>query len=264
MAVIALLNQKGGVGKSSICFHISGTLAQLGRRVLLIDGDPQSSLSQGFLGPQATRRLDPSETIASVYAGDAIADRVIRPTGLQGIDLLPGSRLATDYNVPAPHESDWTLQVAIRDFLDGVDGYHFVLIDCPPNLHLCSWAALVASTHILVPLQPEDFGSQGLTDVHESIDRVRAGPNPSLVLCGYLLNMVNARATVHRVFEERLRGLYGDAVFATKVPLSLDFKESIVARAPVSVHKPRGVAAKSFRSLADELLSRLEYVHVQI
>jgi len=265
MATLACLNQKGGVGKTSICFHISGTLAAMGRRVLLLDADPQASLTQGFWGPQFTRRLAADETVAAVFAGDAIPDKVIRPAGITGVDLLPGSRLATDYNVPNPHLAEWPLQTSLRDFLDGVAGlYNTVLIDCPPNLHLCSWSALVASTHIIVPLQPEDFGSQGLADVHESIDRVRSGPNPLLSLCGYVLNMVNSRATVHRVFEERLRSLYGSDVLDTKIPLSLDFKESIVARKPVAQHKPRGVAAKAVRALADELTSRLESAHVQV
>jgi chromosome partitioning protein len=259
VAVITMLNQKGGVGKTSTCYHLAGTLAQLGRRVLLVDNDPQASLTQGFLGPQATRQLGPSESIASVYSQDAIVDSVIRPAGIPGIDLLPGSRHATDFNVPSPHSADWTTQTALRDFLgDVAGGYDLVLIDCPPNLHLCSWAALVASDGLVVPLQPEDFGAQGIADVQESIDRVLGGPNPALALLGFLITMHNARATVHQIFEQRLRTLYGALVFETMIPISLDFKEAIIQRKPVAQYKPRGAAAKAMKALAAELAKRQE------
>jgi chromosome partitioning protein len=256
--VVTMLNQKGGVGKTSTCYHLAGTLAQLGRRVLLVDNDPQASLTQGFLGPQTTRQLGPAETIAAVYAQDAIAAQVVRDVGVPGVALLAGSRLATDYNVPNPHEAEWPTQMALRDFLaDVADGYDLVLIDCPPNLHLCSWAALVASDHLVVPLQPEDFGAQGIADVQESVDRVIDGPNPALSLLGYLITMHNARAAVHQVFEQRLRTLYGMSVFETMIPASLDFKEALIQRKPVAQYKPRGAAAKAVKALASEMAARL-------
>lgn len=258
MAVITMLNQKGGVGKTSTCYHLAGTLSQLGRRVLLVDNDPQASLTQGFLGPQATRQLDPSESIASVYTQDAIAETVIRYAGIPGVDLLPGSRHATDINVPSPHSADWATQTALRDFLGEVTGYDLILIDCPPNLHLCSWAALVASDALVVPLQPEDFGAQGIADVQDSVDRVLDGPNPGLALLGFLITMHNPRAAVHQVFVQRLRTLYGEQVFETMIPISLDFKEAIIQRKPVAQYKPRGAASKAMKALATELTARLE------
>jgi chromosome partitioning protein len=258
MPVIAALNQKGGVGKTSTCYHLAGTLALFGHRVLLVDNDPQASLTQGFLGPQATRRLDAAETIVSVYRQDAVPDQVIRPSGVEGIDLLAGSRLAGSFNVPDPHLADWSVQVALRDFLAEVrDRYAFVMIDCPPNLHLASWASLVASDALIVPLQPEDFGAQGITDVQESISRVAAGPHPALKLLGLLITMNNGRLAVHKGFERLLRAHYGPAVFETTIPISADFKESIVQRKPVALYKPRGAAAKALRALADEIAARL-------
>jgi chromosome partitioning protein len=258
MPILTALNQKGGVGKTSTCYHLAGTLSLQGKRVLLVDNDPQASLTQGFLGPQATRQLDPSATIAAVYAQEAIAGLVIRPTGLPGVDLLPGSRVAASYNVPDPHRADWPVQVALRDLLAEVaGGYDLVLIDCPPNLHLASWASLVASDALVVPLQPEDFGAQGIADVRESIDRVASGPNPSLRLLGFLITMANSRLAVHKGFEQMLRTLYGPAVFETVVPISTDFKEAIVQRKPVPMYKPRGAAAKVLKALADEITARL-------
>jgi chromosome partitioning protein len=258
MPVLTALNQKGGVGKTSTCYHLAGTLSLQGKRVLLVDNDPQASLTQGFLGPQATRQLDPGQTIAAVYAQDAVAGMVIRPTGLPGVDLLPGSRLAASYNVPDPHLADWPVQVALKELMAEVaGGYDLVLIDCPPNLHLASWASLVASDALVVPLQPEDFGAQGIADVKESIDRVVSGPNPDLRLLGYLITMSNSRLAVHKGFEQMLRSIYGTEVLETTIPISTDFKEAIVQRKPVAMYKPRGAAAKVLKALAEELFGRL-------
>src|SRR4051812_41955811 len=145
--VITMLNQKGGVGKTSTCHHLAGTLAQLGRRVLLVDNDPQASLTQGFWGPLATRQLPAEKTITAVYRGDMpFPDALIRPTGIESVDLVPGSRYATEFNVPMPHRSPAQDQACLRDFLAEIrDVYNMVLIDCPPNLHMASWAALTAS-----------------------------------------------------------------------------------------------------------------------
>jgi chromosome partitioning protein len=223
-----------------------------------VDADPQSSLTQGFLGPQQTRSLDPTQTVAGVLAGDAILAHAIHPTGLAGVDLIAGSRLAASANVPDPHLASWPVQVTLRDFLaDAKASYDLVLIDCPPNLHLCSWAALVAADSLIVPVMPEDFGAQGLADVQESVARVVAGPNPRLALAGYLITMINVRRTVHQIYEERLRVTYGDHVFATRIPESVDFVEAIARREPVAQYKPRGAAAKAIKTLANELDSRL-------
>jgi chromosome partitioning protein len=227
--------------------------------VLLVDNDPQSSLTQGFLGPNATRQLDPSETVAGVYAQEAVPALAVRSSGFAGIDLVPGSRHAASFNTPDPHTGDWPLQIALRDFLaEAAAEYDLVMIDCPPNLHLCSWAALVASDALIVPLQPEDFGAQGIADVLESIHRVTAGPNPSLRLLGFLVTMVNGRLAVHKGYEQLLRATYGADVFSTTVPISADFKEAIMQHSPVAMYKPRGAAAKALRALADELAERLE------
>jgi chromosome partitioning protein len=131
-----------------------------------------------------------------------------------------------------------------------------VLVDVPPNLHLCSWAALVASTGLVVPLQPEDFGAQGIADVRESVERVQAGPNPQLRLLGYLITMISVRRAVHKLYENRLRQLYGDAVFAAMVPESVDFVEAIAQRKAVAQYKPKGAAAKAVRAIAAELDAR--------
>jgi chromosome partitioning protein len=258
MAVITALNQKGGVGKTSTCHHLAGTLALMGRRVLLVDNDPQSSLTQGLLGPSAALAIDPAETVAAVYAGDAFPEQVVRPSGIAGVDLVPGSVHSTRHNVPVPHEADWGAQTCLRSFLADVrDRYDLVLIDCPPNLHLCSWAALVASDYLVVPLQPEDYGAQGIADVQAAAARVVAGPNPGLALLGYLITMVSPRRTVHQLYEERLRAAYGLDVFEARIPEAADFVEAVARRLPIAHYKPKGAPAKAIRALAEELEARL-------
>jgi chromosome partitioning protein len=254
-----MLNQKGGVGKTSTTHHLAGTLAQLGHRVLAVDNDPQASLTQGFLGPQVTRLIPGNQTVASVYAGDEpYPEQIIRPSGVEGIDLVAGSKLAARFNVPEPHLAGYELQTCLREFLGQVDGrYGLVLIDCPPNLHLCSWAALAASDFLIVPLQAEDYGAQGIIEVQESIDLVTSMVNPGLVLLGYLLTMFNPRLGIHQLYAGTLRESYGPFVFDTTIPIATDYKEAIASRKPIAQHKPKGAAAKAVKALAAEVLGRI-------
>jgi chromosome partitioning protein len=259
MAVIAAVNLKGGVGKTSSVMHLSGALAQMGRKVLAVDADPQSSLTAGFLGIDEARALDPASTIAAVLAGeDPYPEAVIRPTSFQGISLLAGSRHAVGYNVPHPHLTPYVDQVRLREFLDQVRGdYDLVLVDCPPNLHLCSWAAMASADALLVPVQPENFGSQGTVDVLESAAAVRATVNPAMGPAWFVVSMLAARRAIHQAFVEGLRAGHGDAVFEAAIPEAVDFVEAVVALKPIGHLKPKGAAAKAVKAVAEELLQRL-------
>ena len=162
-AVISLLNQKGGVGKTSSCHHLAGALSAMGKTVLLVDNDPQASLTQGFFGPEAMRATGAGASVAALYDPDyaAVPEAVVRPTGVAGVAIVPGSVGLTRYNQLPPDR--WAdSEHGVREFLDEVkEGYDLVLIDNPPNLHLCGWAALTASDGIVVPLQAEDYGARG-------------------------------------------------------------------------------------------------------
>jgi chromosome partitioning protein len=260
--IITALNQKGGVGKSSTTYHLAGTLAHEGRSVLLLDLDPQASLTQAFIGPDAMRALPRSRSIASLF-GDGITpspDSLILPTQFERIGLVPGSIHLTSHNVPDPHRSPRDDQRAVAEMTAEVRGqFDFILIDCPPNLHLCSWAALVASDSIIVPLQAEDFGSQGIASVLDSVEAVQARANPKLRLLGYLLTMFNPRLAIHRAYEGTLRDQYGAEVFETTIPLATDLKEAISLRKPIVAHKARGASAKVFHALAAEVIRRSSF-----
>jgi chromosome partitioning protein len=257
--VISILNQKGGSGKSSTAVHVGGALALLGHRTLLVDNDPQASLTQGVFGPEVARRVGEAESVTAVYDPHfaPAPEALIQATGLERLSILPGSGTLADRNM-TPRAGWPGSEDGLRDFLDEVrDRFDVVLIDCAPNLYLCSWAALVASDFLVTPLQPEDFGAQGIPDVSKSVALVQAGPNPALRLAGYLLTMTDKRLGIHAAYETMLRELYGPAVFTNHFPLAKDYKEAVAARAPIGVYKPRSAAAKAVRAIAEELLERV-------
>jgi chromosome partitioning protein len=259
VVTITFLNQKGGVGKTSSCFHLAGTLSRIGHRVLLIDNDPQASLTQGFFGPDATRAIGPDQSVAALFEPDAdpAPEALIVATGFPGISIVPGSIALTRWN-KMPDEAWPDSERGVRSFIEAVGSEaEICLVDCPPNLHLCSWAALVASDFIVVPLQPEDFGSQGLAPVRESVAEVQGGPNPSLQLAGFLLTMYDKRLAVHTTYESTLRDLYGDAVFRNVVPRAKDFVEAVTFRKPLAFHKPKCAPAKALEAVALEMLARV-------
>ena len=259
MIVVSMLNQKGGVGKTSSTYHLGGTLAALGHRVLLVDNDPQASLSQGVWGQGPTFDLDPAETIAAVYRGEAHQPaELVRPTDFPNLSIVAGSEAATLANVPDLDEVPAEVAESMRDFLGYLDDqFDYVLIDCPPNLYLCSYAALIASDFIIIPLQPEDYSAQGIDTVMRSIQRVQYGPNPALRLLGLLLTRVSKKA-LHVTYEGKIRASYGEQVFKAVVPDSVTYCESIAFRQPISTYRPKGQPALRIKELAGEFLARIE------
>jgi chromosome partitioning protein len=227
--------------------------------VLLVDADPQASLSQGLLGPEVARAITPVHTIAAIFdeAGGPPVGKLILPTPIEGVSLLAGSEAMEDLNVTRPSETG-ALQFALRDALGEVAaGYDLTLIDCPPSVQLASWSALVAADGVVVPLQAEDYGAQGLVAIRRSIARVQAEANPGLKLVGYLIAMFNRSLGVHVSYEADLRQVYGRDVFDAVIPLATTFKEAVILRQPVGHYKPKSAAAKVVAGLADELLERL-------
>jgi chromosome partitioning protein len=256
--IASFLNRKGGVGKTSSVFHLAGSFAS-NRRVLVLDLDPQASLSQGYFGPQFVEELPKVATVAALFDDGYDPDpaEMVRETGFANIAIVPANNDLTDHNTPRPEEAG-EYEDALRDFLGEVkDHFDVVLIDCPPNLQLCSWAALVASDFVVVPVIPEDFSSQGLIYVQQAIDLAMTRRNPRLRLLGYMLTMYNQRLGIHRAYEKLLREQYQDLVFENVFPLATAFKEAVTRRRPITEDKPKSAAAEATMTLSREIVERV-------
>lgn len=256
---ICLINQKGGCGKSSTCFHLSGAFSAGGYRVLLVDLDPQGSLSQGFLGPAVVEQLRANETTAVLFDEAAFfADRsgLLRATPISGITIAPANQHLAPFNSPTP-ESTGMFQYVVREFLDEfAASFDVILIDCPPNLYRCSWTAMIASDHVVIPVPPEDFGTQGLRAVHQSIEQARK-LNPGLRRMGHLITRCDKRLVIHQEYEQRLRSIYGAMVLKTVIPEVSAYKVALACRTPVEQYAPGTPAARLTRLLAHEMVERI-------
>ena len=261
---ICLINQKGGCGKSSTCFHLSGAFAALGLRVLLIDADPQGSLSQGFFGSAHVEHLVMQETVAAIFDESNFflnQQNIVVSTPFANICIAPTNHRLSQFNTPCP-ETTGMDQFAMREFIAEQQGYDIVLIDCPPNLYRCSWTAMVATDYVLIPVPPEDFGTQGLRAVHSAIGNVRQ-LNPDIRRLGHLITRSDGRLLVHRSYEERLRKVYPAMVMTTVIPELSAFKVSQARRQPVEFLDSTSQAANLTRGLAREILDRIGMEHKQ-
>lgn len=255
---ICFINQKGGCGKSSTCFHLAGAFALQGQRVLLVDADPQGSLSQGFLGSATVENMPASVTLASLFddeCGFADLQSLPQPTEFERIAIVPANQHLAQHNMPVP-ENQGMRQFAVRELLETITGYDVILIDCPPNLYLCSWASMVSADFVVIPVPPEDFGTQGLRTVHQAVESVR-GLNPGLRRLGHLITRYDARLLVHQSYHQKLRTLYREKVLDTVIPEASAFKVALACRKPVGFYSPRSPAAKLTDQLARELMDRI-------
>jgi len=258
LTTISFINQKGGCGKTSTCLHLAGAFAAAGHSVLLVDADPQGSLSQAFLGSSAVEQLPLAQTIAALFdEARFVSDpaSLIVSTAFERIMLVPANQHLGSFNSPCP-QNGGLLQFVLKNLLDEIDDFDLALIDCPPNLYTCSWAAMVAADFVVIPVPPEDFGTQGLRAVHQAIDQARV-LNPSLRRMGHLVTRCDRRLLIHRSYEERLRAIYDHMVLQTVIPEASAFKVAVAARKPVEQHDSRSVAAGLTRQLANEIEGRI-------
>lgn len=226
---------------------------------MLIDADPQGSLSQGFFGSTTIENLPAAQTLAALFADDLIPhslDSLIVDTSFSGITMVRTNQWLAAFNQPEP-EKCGMLQFVISEFLRTISNVDVVIIDCPPNLYLCSWSAMLASDYVLIPVPPEDFGTQGLRVVHQAIENAKV-LNPKLQLLGHIVTRVDQRLLVHRSYEEKLRLLYGDMVLTTVIPESSAYKVALACRMPVTQYSPRAKAARIMAALGNEIFDRTE------
>jgi chromosome partitioning protein len=250
--VISMCNQKGGVGKTTTTINLGAALAELGRTVLLVDFDPQGSLSVG-LG------LNPHDLELSVYnllmQRDVTIDEVIVPTGVPGMDLLPSNIDLSAAEVQLVQEvaREQTLQRVLQP---AISQYDVILIDCQPSLGLLTVNALTASDGVLVPLECEYFALRGVALLKNTIDKVTERLNPRLRIDGVLGTMYDGRTLHGREVMERLVQAWGDTVFHTVIRRTVKFSDSTVAGEPITSYASSSVGAEAYRQLAREVLAR--------
>jgi chromosome partitioning protein len=250
--VIALCNQKGGVGKTTSTINLGASLAEYGRRVLLVDFDPQGALSVG-LGV-STHQLD--RTIYNLLLEEGTsADDIILKTNMAGLDLLPSNIELSGAEVHLVNEvaREQTLQRVLRPVLDD---YDFVLIDCQPSLGLLTINALTAAHGVIVPLECEYFSLRGVALLIDTIDKVKKRLNPNLELEGILATMYDARTLHGREVLSRVVEAFGDRVYDTVINRTVRFPETTVAGEPITTWAPSSAGAVAYRKLAKEVLSR--------
>ncbi len=250
--VVSMTNQKGGVGKTTTTINLGAALAEYGRKVLLVDFDPQGSLSVG-LG------LNPHEMELTVYnllmEKDVRLDEVVVPTNVAGMDLLPSNIDLSAAEVQLVHEvaREQTLQ---RVLAPALEKYDVILIDCQPSLGLLTVNALTASHGVIVPLECEYFALRGVALLKTTIDKVRERLNPRLEIDGVLGTMFDGRTLHSREVMDRLVQAWGERVFHTVIRRTVKFSDSTVAGEPITSYASASTGAEAYRQLAKEVLVR--------
>lgn len=247
--IIAVMNNKGGVGKTHTVFHLAGAFAEKGVRVLLIDLDPQGNLS-GLFSPSS----NPEQSLYSVLVEDVPLAKALHATEFDNIGLIPASPRLQSLDGLLQNEPDAQIRLAdsLQEFLSADGAFDLVLLDCPPSLALTTRNALAAAHQVIIPLEADKFSIDGLDSLIRVVESMKRVVNPSLEIAGILISLFNGRRSIETLYEEALRSR-DLPVFATKIKDSAKYREAITARKPITYYKPMSEFATAFRDLLKEL-----------
>ncbi|HVZ82285.1 MAG TPA: ParA family protein [Terracidiphilus sp.] len=249
--ILGVVNQKGGVGKTTTAINLSACLALEGLRILLVDCDPQANASSG-LGLQ---RDDNRLSIYDVLVGAATPEQVILPTDVEMLSLLPGSKNLTGANVELTNTEG--RESRLRDALATIkDNYDLVVLDCPPALDLLTLNVLVAANALIVPMQAEYFALEGISELISTLERVQAAFNPGIVIEGVLLTMYDDRTNLAQQVTETLREYFKERLFKTVIPRNVRLAEAPSHGKPVALYDGRSKGTEAYFELTGEFLAR--------
>ena len=251
--VLSVANQKGGVGKTTTCINLAAALAIKKKRTLLIDLDPQANATIAFFNHD-----DLPATMYDVFAehpGEMA--KIIRPTKDENLFMAPSKlslarleqQLAGQFD--APFKLKDALSPVLKDF-------EFVVVDTPPALGILTVNALVASTHLLVPIQAAYFAIEGTDDLLETYSRIRSRPNPDLKMLGVVITLFDKRTNISRDTHEQIRATFSDALFKTKISKNVRLEESPAYKETIFAYAPKSSGAEEYRKLAQEVLQRVQ------
>jgi len=249
--IVAITNQKGGVGKTTTAINLAASLAVAERRVLLVDLDPQGNTTGGLgfkTGEESRRRH-----IYHVLIEGLNPREVVLPTELGFLDLIPSGNdlVGAEPELVNMEQREYRLREALRDL---ARDYQYVFIDCPPSLGLLTVNALTAANSVLVPIQCEYFAMEGLTELTRTLKRIRASLNPALDIEGILLTMLDERTLLTRQVTGEIRGYFGDKVFRTAIPRNVRLGEAPSFGKPILLYDIRSRGAQAYLDLAREVI----------
>jgi chromosome partitioning protein len=249
--VIAIANQKGGVGKTTTAINLAAGLAMRGRKTLLMDLDPQANSSITYLDIRSLQR-----SMFDVLGDGMPLSEVIVPSKLPNLDIAPSRIAVAKLEAKLVGEMDGHFR--LKDRIESIrDQYEFVIVDTPPALGLITVNALVAATHLLIPVQSSYFALEGTDDLLETVEKVRSRPNPELKLLGAVITLHDKRTTLSRDVQKAVADVFGDRVFQTTITKSIRLEESPAHKESIFSFAPQSSGAYEYYRLCEEVIERV-------